>query len=203
VSTAVRTHTLIALLRVLVPPTRADVGAARDGGQRAAAAAGQLLAANIEKGILPAEGMDALARLLARDLQPEQLVSPVPLPGLAEALAKAQASGGGGSDGAARFARPELDTEYVAPRDELETTLVRFVEELLGIDAVNRLPAAVILEAAAEEKLHLRVDAPHVVVGPAPQGCKHLRVDPQQEGVAGRHGREGSSGAGRRVRDQL
>ena len=49
-----------------------------------------------------------------------------------------------------------------------------------------------LLEGAAEEKLHLRVDAPHVVVGPAPQGCKHLRVEPQEEGIAGRHGGEGS-----------
>ena len=60
-----------------------------------------------------------------------------------------------------------------------------------------------LLEGAAEEKLHLRVDAPHVVVGPAAQGREDLRVDPQQEGVAGRHGREGSSGAGRRVQGQL
>jgi len=44
------------------------------------------------------------------------------------------------------------------------------------------------LEGAAEEKFHLRVDAPHVVVGPTPQGREDLRVDPQEEGIAGRHG---------------
>jgi hypothetical protein len=36
----------------------------------------------------------------------------------------------------------------------------------------------VLLESAAEEKLNLRVDAPHVVVGPATQGGEHLRVEP-------------------------
>jgi hypothetical protein len=49
-----------------------------------------------------------------------------------------------------------------------------------------------LLENSAEKKLHLCIDAPHVVIGPAAQGCQHLRVDPQQEGVAGGHGREGS-----------
>ena len=63
---------------------------------------------------------------------------------------------------------------------------------LLGIDAIRGLPAALFLQAAAEEILHLGIDAPHVVVGPAPQGREHLRIDPQQEGVAGRHGGEGS-----------
>ncbi|MFN7670793.1 MAG: type I polyketide synthase [Planctomycetota bacterium] len=171
------------------PPTRADVGAARDGGQRSASAAGQLLAANVEKGILPAEGMDALARLLGRDLQPEQLVSPVPLPGLVAALAKAQAGGGG--DGAARFARPELDTEYVAPRDELETTLVRFVEELLGIDAVGVKDdffalgghSLIAVRLFARVKKQFRVDYPMSVLFEAPT-IERLAAMLRRDGVA-------------------
>ena len=50
------------------------------------------------------------------------------------------------------------------------------------------------LEGATEEILHLRVDAPHVVVGPAAQGREDLRIDPQEEGIAGGHGWENSWG---------
>ncbi len=35
-----------------------------------------------------------------------------------------------------------------------------------------------LLENSAEKELHLRIDAPHVVVGPAPQGGEDLRVEP-------------------------
>ncbi|MEC8252544.1 MAG: beta-ketoacyl synthase N-terminal-like domain-containing protein, partial [Planctomycetota bacterium] len=96
----------------------------------------RLLAANVQKGILPSEGVDALARLLSRELPPVCALTPVPLPGLLAELdevqvqLQAQASG-------ERFARPELDTEFVAPRDELEAALVRFWEELLGVDTIG------------------------------------------------------------------
>jgi thioesterase domain-containing protein/acyl carrier protein len=40
-----------------------------------------------------------------------------------------------GSD--TRFERPELDSEYVEPRDELERTLVGFWEDLLGVDKLG------------------------------------------------------------------
>jgi acyl transferase domain-containing protein/thioesterase domain-containing protein len=115
-------------------PTRADLGLS-DGPQRGgSSAAEQLLAENIQKGILPDEGMDALARLLSRDLQPESLVSSVPLPGLIAELDRAQVPVAAGGT---RFARPELDNEYVAPRDDIEQALVRFWEELLGIDSIG------------------------------------------------------------------
>jgi hypothetical protein len=35
-----------------------------------------------------------------------------------------------------------------------------------------------LLENSAEKKLHLSVDAPHVVVGPASQGGEDLRIEP-------------------------
>jgi thioesterase domain-containing protein/acyl carrier protein len=39
--------------------------------------------------------------------------------------------------GGAKFARPELESEYVAPRDDVERTLVGFWEELLGVENVG------------------------------------------------------------------
>ena len=47
-------------------PTRADLGMSGDAQRAGNSAAEQLLAENIQKGILPDEGMDALARLLSR-----------------------------------------------------------------------------------------------------------------------------------------
>ena len=35
-----------------------------------------------------------------------------------------------------------------------------------------------LLENSAEKKLYLRIDAPRVVVGPAPQGGEDLRIEP-------------------------
>jgi acyl transferase domain-containing protein/thioesterase domain-containing protein len=115
-------------------PTRADLGISSDVAQGGSSAAEQLLAENVQKGILPDEGMAALAGLLSRDLEPECLVSSVPLPGLLAELDRAQVPAV--ADGT-RFARPELDNEYVAPRDDVEQALVRFWEDLLGIDSIG------------------------------------------------------------------
>ena len=166
------------------PVSRGDGAAPRSG-----SAASQLLAANIEKGILPSEGMDALARVLAGDLQPEQLISPVPLPGLIADLAKAQAPAGGG---AGRFARPELDNDYVAPRDEIESALVRFVEELLGIDTVGVQDdffalgghSLVAVRLFARIKKQFRVDYPMSVLFEAPT-VERLAAMLKRDGVAG------------------
>jgi len=115
-------------------PTRADLGMSGDAQRAGNSAAEQLLAENIQKGILPDEGMDALARLLSRDLEPESMLTSVPLPGLLLELEKAQVPA---ATGGTRFARPDLDNDYVAPRDDIEQTLVRFWEELLGIDSIG------------------------------------------------------------------
>jgi len=155
---------------------------------RGASAASQLLAANIEKGILPSEGMEALARVLAGDLQPEQLVSPVPLRGLFADLAKAQAP----ATGVGRFARPEIDNEYVAPRDEVESALVRFVEELLGIDSVGVQDdffalgghSLVAVRLFARIKKQFRVDYPLSVLFEAPT-VERLAAMLKRDGVAG------------------
>ena len=109
---------------------RKKPAAARDDSSTAA----QLLADNIEKGIRPEEGMEALARVLAHGLRGELMLTSLPLTGLCAAQAAAEAPAGPLGE---RFARPELDNDYVEPRDDLERGLVHFWEELLGIDSIG------------------------------------------------------------------
>lgn len=154
-------------------PTRADLGLDAGNAKANTSAAESLLAENIQRGILPAEGMDALGRLLSRDLRPETLLSPVPLPGLLAELAKAQMPV---ASGAGRFARPELDNDYLAPRDPLEQTLVGFFEELLGIDAIGVLDdffalgghSLIAVRLFAKIKKTFRIDYPMSVLFEAP-----------------------------------
>lgn len=170
-------------------PTRADLGLAESGSGGGSSAAEQLLNENIQKGILPAEGMDALSRVLSRELPAECMVTSVPLPGLLAELDRAQLPA---SDSGARFERPELDNDYVEPRDDIEKTLVRFWEELLGIDSIGVLDdffalgghSLIAVRLFAKIKKTFRVDYPMSVLFEAPtiEKCAEmLRAD----GVAG------------------
>jgi acyl transferase domain-containing protein len=87
-----------------------------------------------ELGITPEEGVAALERVLAGGTLPEVSVSPIHLPTLIERMRSLPSSEAGG---ATRFARPELETDYVAPRDEVERTLVDIWRELLGVEEVG------------------------------------------------------------------
>jgi len=122
---------------VASPPTRADVEmdpSAERGEERQLSPAEQRLRRNLERGIVPAEGGEALARVLASP-QSEIIVSSLNLKGLIEEAGElvVESPGGGG----AKFARPELDSDYVEPRDDVERTLVGFWEELLGVETVG------------------------------------------------------------------
>ncbi len=87
-----------------------------------------------ELGIRPSEGMEALDRLLAAPPHPHVFVSSLDLPALVERFRSAPKA----SDApATSFARPQLETSYVAPRDEIERTLAGFWQELLGVDQVG------------------------------------------------------------------
>ncbi|HEY8427381.1 MAG TPA: thioesterase domain-containing protein, partial [Sandaracinaceae bacterium] len=92
------------------------------------------LARNLEAGILPQEGCDALMRVLATE-HSRIVVSSLDLPGLVRQIERS-AAGTEASDGML-LARPELESEYVAPRDEVERTLVGFWQELLGVERVG------------------------------------------------------------------
>jgi acyl transferase domain-containing protein/thioesterase domain-containing protein/acyl carrier protein len=94
------------------------------------------LAHNVSQGIAPREGLAALSRLLAADLPPEAIVSSMrveDLMGQAEALSRTNHSGGD----AARFSRPELDSDYAPPRDAIEKTLAELWAKLLGVEGVG------------------------------------------------------------------
>ncbi|MBX3272370.1 MAG: SDR family NAD(P)-dependent oxidoreductase [Sandaracinaceae bacterium] len=93
------------------------------------------LARNLTNGILPDEGRDALARVLAGPRLPEVFVSSLDLDGLVAQAALALPSARGGEG--IKLARPDLDSEYVEARDEVERTLVGFWQELLGVDAIG------------------------------------------------------------------
>ena len=95
----------------------------------------------LRQGILPDEGASAFERVLAGYAKPQVIVSSVDLDALVrqtDAAAAAQSAPAAGEDGAS-FARPDLDSEYVAPRDGIEEALVEMWQELLGVSQVGVL----------------------------------------------------------------
>lgn len=93
----------------------------------------------LRQGILPDQGADAFERALGGYSGAQVVISSVPLPALIAqtvAAADAQNHPGAGDDGAS-FARPELDSDYVGPRDGAEAALVEMWQELLGVSQVG------------------------------------------------------------------
>jgi acyl transferase domain-containing protein/thioesterase domain-containing protein len=91
---------------------------------------------NVERGILPSEGQHALERILSGHAEPQIVVSSLDLAALASQSRELAATITPEGDGA-KFARPDLASEYVAARDDVEKTLVGFFEELLGVQSVG------------------------------------------------------------------
>ncbi len=89
---------------------------------------------NLSQGIRPAEGAEAFGRALALGL-PQAIVSSMDLPALiaqaGESVAQQEAGSG------QSFGRPDLDSAYVEPRNDIERTLVGFWQELLGVGEVG------------------------------------------------------------------
>ncbi|MGE3635990.1 MAG: KR domain-containing protein, partial [Sandaracinaceae bacterium] len=117
-------------------PSRSDVELeARADEGREPSPQERALAQNLERGIQPAEGADAFLRVLAGPARPEIFVSSMPLPAL---ISQAARTGRGSEAGESlKLSRPELDSEFVEARDEVEKTLVTFWQELLGVDTVG------------------------------------------------------------------
>ena len=103
---------------------------------------------HIRNGILPTEGTDAFARILASELS-EVVVSTRDLLAILD-LVRSQVGAeadtlpatpiAARSDtpiGAQGHARPDVTTGFVAPRTELETTVAHLWEQLLGIERVG------------------------------------------------------------------
>jgi acyl transferase domain-containing protein len=88
---------------------------------------------NVSQGILPSEGADAFGRALATGL-PQVVISSMNLDALIRRAGEAMAADVGSGQ---KFQRPDLDSDYVAPGNDVERTLVGFWEELLGVDQVG------------------------------------------------------------------
>jgi acyl transferase domain-containing protein/thioesterase domain-containing protein len=91
---------------------------------------------NLSQGILPEEGSKALFSVLDRGSATEIIISSLELEGLVKE-AEATAASLHKEENETKFSRPDLDNDYVAPRDDIEKNLVGFWEELLGVDQVG------------------------------------------------------------------
>lgn len=110
-----------------------DAAAPGSGGDHKLSPGEEQLQYNISQGIRPAEGADAFGRALATGLS-QVIVSSMDLDALVRQASQSLAAEAG--DGQ-KFQRPDLDSEYQAPRNDVERTLVGFWEELLGVDQVG------------------------------------------------------------------
>jgi acyl transferase domain-containing protein/thioesterase domain-containing protein/acyl carrier protein len=90
------------------------------------------LAAQVEQGISPEDGMDALLRALGSGL-PQVIVSSMDLPALQRAAAHTEKEAATG----VAFERPSLDTDFVGPRNAVEEKLAEFWSELLGVQKIG------------------------------------------------------------------
>ena len=90
------------------------------------------LAQQIALGIRAAEGPEALERALATGL-PQVAVSVLGLPALIAEAARAEAA----PDAGQSFERPDLDSDYAAPRNATEERLAAMWQSLLGIGQVG------------------------------------------------------------------
>lgn len=109
--------------------TAADLGLAAGGAAQPLSPGERRLQANIASGIKAAEGGIALERALALG-QPQVVVSSLDLPAL---VAQADLGGPEEESGSQSFERPELDTDYIAPRNPVEEELAKLFASLLGV----------------------------------------------------------------------
>lgn len=107
-------------------------GGAAEGAQPLSPAEERLMH-NLSQGILPAEGAEAFGRALTLG-RAQIVVSSLDLNVLAQQAGEGMASE---ESAGQKFERPKLDNDYVAPRNDIERTLVGFWEELLGVDQVG------------------------------------------------------------------
>jgi acyl transferase domain-containing protein/thioesterase domain-containing protein/acyl carrier protein len=83
-------------------------------------------------GITPAEGAQAFLRALALGVSPIIVSSIAPKALIAQVSAEASAPTPDGG-----FERPDLGTDYIAPRNDVERTLTGIWQSLLGIDRIG------------------------------------------------------------------
>ena len=93
------------------------------------------LAAQVDQGILPNEGSEALIRAVATG-KPQVIVSSMDLEALKRAAARVQAAPQQAGASAA-FDRPDLGVAFAEPETDIEKTLAGFWTELLGIQKIG------------------------------------------------------------------
>ncbi|MCC5969956.1 MAG: KR domain-containing protein [Pararhodobacter sp.] len=103
------------------------------GENRALSRAEERLARNLSMGITPVEGAEAFVRALGID-QPQVVISSLTLPELIAEAAEPPAPESGEGQ---KFDRPDLGSDYVAPRNDIEKMLVGFWEGLLGVKGIG------------------------------------------------------------------
>ena len=113
--------------------TAADLGLAAGGSAQPLSPGERRLQANVAGGIKAAEGAIALERALALE-QSQLVVSSLDLPAL---MAQADLGGPEEDSEGQSFERPELDTDYIAPRNPVEEELSRLFASLLGVAQVG------------------------------------------------------------------
>lgn len=86
-------------------------------------------------GITLDEGLDALTHSLTALPAGVTVVSPINIADWEQRIAAACASND--DEEGVTFARPDLDSEYIAPRDDLENELVKLWREFLGVDQIG------------------------------------------------------------------
>lgn len=114
------------------PPAPGTVIATAMTGSAPLSPSEERLAHNLSQGILPEEGAEAFVRAMATGL-PQVVVSSLDVKALQRQAAITDSPAAMGQS----FARPDLDSAHVAPRDETERRLAGFWEELLGVSGVG------------------------------------------------------------------
>ncbi|GAB1360920.1 hypothetical protein MASR1M32_01560 [Rhodobacter sp.] len=104
----------------------------QDSATRPMSPAEERLIHTFTQGIRPEEGARAFARALGIDA-PQVIVSSLDLPALVRQTAATEAARPEGQS----FDRPDLDTDYVEPKNDIEKRLVTFWQELLGVSRVG------------------------------------------------------------------
>ncbi|MDA5558620.1 type I polyketide synthase [Shimia sp. MMG029] len=107
--------------------------AARRAAQAPLSAAEERLAHNLSQGIPPELGAQMFEAAL-KDKRPQLVVSSLDLAAL---IAQADAGVQEDAGPTQSFERPELESDFVAPRTDVERTLAGFWQELLGVDQVG------------------------------------------------------------------
>ncbi len=88
---------------------------------------------NLSQGILASEGADLFFRALASK-QSQVILSSLDLNSLVAQAGETNANAAGSDQ---KFERPELDSDYVAPENDIEIRLAGFWQELLGVDQIG------------------------------------------------------------------